>query len=206
MGTTLLFFSHIIVCTVPYSRYSFIHSLQIVEPICLIVSCFVCDVKCVRLFSNCLVSDMVCSVSCNNPSEPLPSVSIQLSCLVWVQHSDPYSNLGTVITLYRSDVFTAVRMMLFFWVLAPCRLVSRCKRVRNEGVKGPGPTGDGGGWVEEGGREEIGPLKGLPELVVPLVGARFRSLKSRMRGFFDLLREKPSSVRALIMGAALKRR
>jgi hypothetical protein len=28
----------------------------------------------------------------------------------------------------RFDVFTAVRMMMFFWVLAPYRIVGRCQR------------------------------------------------------------------------------
>jgi hypothetical protein len=27
----------------------------------------------------------------------------------------------------RFEVFMAVRMMMFFWVLAPCRLVGRCQ-------------------------------------------------------------------------------
>jgi hypothetical protein len=28
----------------------------------------------------------------------------------------------------RSEVFTAVRMVMMFWALAPCRLVGRCQR------------------------------------------------------------------------------
>jgi hypothetical protein len=28
----------------------------------------------------------------------------------------------------RFEVFTAVRMVMFFWVLAPCKLVDRCQR------------------------------------------------------------------------------
>jgi hypothetical protein len=36
------------------------------------------------------------------------------------------------IKFVRFDVFTAVimMMMIFFWVMAPCRLVSRCQRFR----------------------------------------------------------------------------
>jgi hypothetical protein len=30
--------------------------------------------------------------------------------------------------LVRFEVFMAVRMMMFFWVLAPCRSVGRCQR------------------------------------------------------------------------------
>jgi hypothetical protein len=31
-------------------------------------------------------------------------------------------------TAVKLEVFTAVRMMMFFWVLGPCKLVCRCQR------------------------------------------------------------------------------
>jgi hypothetical protein len=31
--------------------------------------------------------------------------------------------------MMRFEIFTAMRMMMMFWVLAPCRLVSRCQQI-----------------------------------------------------------------------------
>jgi hypothetical protein len=52
----------------------------------------------------------------------------------------------------------------------------------------------GGGWVWSGRREENGPFQGSSEGIVLLLGTSLFSLRSQMRGFHDLLREKPYSV------------
>jgi hypothetical protein len=51
-----------------------------------------------------------------------------------------------------------------------------------------------GRLVRELEREEISSFQGLLEGVVFLVRARFHFFRSRMRGFCDIIREKPSSL------------
>lgn len=47
-------------------------------------------------------------------------------------------------------------------------------------------------------RKENGSFQGSPEGIVFLLGAGLYSLRSRMRGFCDLLREKPASLLVLL--------
>jgi hypothetical protein len=49
--------------------------------------------------------------------------------------------------LVRFEIFTAVRMMMFFWVLVPCRLVGTCQRFgETYCLHLQGWSGDGGNW------------------------------------------------------------
>jgi hypothetical protein len=77
---------------------------------------------------------------------------VPVTCVKW-----------TVVNL-RFEVFTAVRMMLFFfWVLEPCRLVGICRRFREICLHLQGWSGDARKWWDlyRSGRREVlgsGPL------------------------------------------------
>jgi hypothetical protein len=73
----------------------------------------------------------------------------------------------------------------------------------NEGEKVPGhgvskQVSEGEGLGGEWGREEICSFQTVPKGIVFLVRACFRSFRLRMRGFQDVLREKPSSLFRLV--------
>jgi hypothetical protein len=61
----------------------------------------------------------------------------------------------------------------------------------------------GGGWVWSGRREENGLFQGSPEGIMFLLGDGVCSLQLWVRGFRDLLREKPSSLLMLFRWSSI---